>query len=205
VPTMGTRQAMSNAGFLFRKHDACTWVVLSSTLAGSPSISLDFEIRNYEPAFYYYSHFNGDVPEKVNHSLTYVGQKGVWALMTIHADAFGGIGTTSVIPIGSKEKYWEVILIAKHGKLSDGLTLEEEQGRLSFSEASPVEIPGVPYRTLRFLSLTPILLRDRYPYRIRLIERLRQSRLLLCHIAAPQPAASSHFDPQGAITVYCYC
>ena len=205
VPTGATLRAMNNGGFLFRQQDACTWVVLCSKVAGSHSTALDFEIRHHAPSFYYYSRFDDDVPKDASYSLTYVGKKGVWALMTVSADAFDGSDRTSVIPIRSKEKYWEIILFSKYGKLSDRLTLEDEQGHLSFSEGTPVEVPGVAYQALRFVSLTPVSLRDRYPYRIRLMEQLRQSRITLCGIAAPQPAVSSHFDPQGAITVYCYC
>ena len=205
VPTAATLRAMHNGGFLFRKQDACTWVVLRAATANSEPISLDFELKNHTPSFYYYSHFDGDISQEAFHTLTYVGEKGVWALVTIHTDGFGGGDRISVIPIRSKEKYWEVILFSKHGKPNDGLTLEDEQGHLSFSEGTPVEVPGVAYEALRFVSLTPVSLRQRYPYRIRLIAHMRQSRSMLCNVAAPQPGVLSHFDPKGSISVYCYC
>lgn len=203
VPTAATLRAMHNNGFLLRKQDACTWLVLSPTIADNQPLSLDFEIRHRAPTFYYYSRFDSDVSEGASYSLTYVGERGIWAVVTILVA--GAQHTTSVIPIRSMEKYWEVILFSKHGKRSNPLILEDEQGQLSFSEGKPVEVPGVAFEALRFVSLTPVSLRDRYPYRIRLMEQLRQHRLMLCGIAAPKPSASSHFDPNGAITVYCYC
>lgn len=203
VPTPETIRTMRNHGLLIRQQDACTWVMLAAAEADD-NMPLHFEIRHQTPAFYFYSLFDSDTAIEGPCSLSYVGGRGVWASMTIRADALSRGDRTSLIPIRCKEKYWEIILFSKYGKLSDSLAAEDEEGRLFFSAGTPVEVPGAG-PALRFVSTVPVALRDRYPYRLRLMERLRQGVVMRCRIAVPQPSVVSPFDPHGAITVYCYC
>ena len=208
VPSAGSAQQLKKAGMIFRKQNRCTWIMLK--LDGAPSGTslsdskpLQFDLRNHTAEFYYYSQPTWEAPVGMGCKLEYIGRNGVWAALTMPT-VFSEAGATLTIPINSKQKFWEFILLPKSGIATEDLQIRDDKNLLHFEKGEWVKFPGEKQPVLRFVSTEAVTLRDSYPYRIRLWENKTNGENMLCSLTSPKPSAMSTITPENTITSYCY-
>jgi|GEM_PF-1802756 len=217
TPTSASMLLMRRRGLLFRQNSLSEWSVLCETgLTGfsEPEDELVFEVRFLDRNFAYYtkmeaydvesdytlSAFCGGV-DVMDSLKKEAGKKrdGIFfschVLLTDVLLEMAKAGDENMVELlfQSKSYYWEYFfLLGENGKKGDSFKLVESDGRLSFEGAVMVPFPwNSQIMALKVVSLQPIGLRERYDYRLSLLEFKQNSpsrgRVWMRNVECPVP------------------
>ena len=208
VPTRDTHKLLTKGGIIIRRSGNGTWLLLKqeglNEIVEEELIGqLEFCLMNTDAGFYYYTN-TAVADEMPVWGLKDVGKNGIWKVLTIYVDKGLLKHKTAVnIEIESVEKLLEFLIIAKSGNRPQ-LLVREDNDKLVFDQ-SQVDFPGEPLPVYRFVTTTPVALKEAHDYKIRLWEVKENGESLLSSgLPFPKASSSSIIDSQNTISSYFY-
>lgn len=204
-PTSETQRFLKRHGILFRSSRTNEWRLLAPVgkpVPAADQTTLVFVLKPLDGEFYYCT---GEVGSGTGFTLSETRKPGVWRELTVTAEISEAAGGQRLeVRIPATERYWEYLLISGNESEKPVPELCDEQEKLTFRYAGPVELPDASL-AFRFVTTDRVPLRHSYPYRLSLWEVRKAGRRLLSDtVPFPDPSEWSVTGAEDTIAVYCY-
>ncbi len=192
-------------GLIFRQSGANKWCFVADCTGGGVDELSDIftlEMRSTDPAFMYYTDWEGHnpaktcllelpcdssdidiVPEMNKNQIKRVGS--VICLINLRLSnrmfdlAKEGHEMKQVLVFHNSKKYWEYLFVPRSEIGDKKIKIEETKGLINFEEITQIQLEIFDFLVYRTISTTPIPIKECYDYQISLKEVVREAPLMV--------------------------